>query len=150
LTGVSKCSSHSRGILPALFLLGLLTGSDRLEAYGAALRFSLNVDGSERNAFSGFFTALVSGATFVPLDYQGWRFSIAVIAGILARKRHMECVMGFVRVYLMLPMRVLFTLIAILISLALIALGESWREEWGKMDFRGYLFNGRNWNTTGF
>ena len=58
--------------------------------------------------------------------------------------------MGFVRVYLMLPMRLLFTLIAILISLALIALGESWREEWGRMDFRGYLFNGRNWNTTGF
>jgi len=58
--------------------------------------------------------------------------------------------MGFVRVYLMLPMRLLFALIGILISLALIALGESWREEWSKMDFRGYLFNGRNWNTTGF
>jgi len=58
--------------------------------------------------------------------------------------------MGFVRVYLMLPMRLLFALIGILISLSLIALGESWREEWSKMDLRGYLFNGRNWNTTGF
>jgi len=58
--------------------------------------------------------------------------------------------MGFVRVYLMLPMRLLFALIAILISLALIVLGESWREEWRKMDFRGYLFDGRNWNATGF
>ena len=55
--------------------------------------------------------------------------------------------MDFVRVYLMLPMRLLFALIAILISLALIVLGESWREEWGKMDFRGYLFNGRNWKS---
>jgi hypothetical protein len=58
--------------------------------------------------------------------------------------------MGFVRVYLTLPMRLLFASIAILISLALIVLGESWREEWRKSDFRGYLFNGRNWNTAGF
>ena len=58
--------------------------------------------------------------------------------------------MGFVRVYLTLPMRLLFASIAILISLALIVLGESCREEWQKSDYRGYLFNGRNWNTAGF
>lgn len=58
--------------------------------------------------------------------------------------------MGFVRVYFMLPMRLLFALIAILISLTFIVLGESWQEEWGKMDFRGYLLNGKNWNTAGF
>lgn len=58
--------------------------------------------------------------------------------------------MDFVRLYFMLPMRLLFAFIAMLISLAFILLGDSWREEWDKMDFRGYLLNGRNWNTAGF
>jgi hypothetical protein len=58
--------------------------------------------------------------------------------------------MDTIRFYAMFPMRLVIAAIVSLMSVVLILLGESWRQEWGKMDFRGYLVGGRNWNAAGF
>lgn len=58
--------------------------------------------------------------------------------------------MSFVRTYAMLPMRLFLAVVAILISAVIILMGEPWRQEWDKLDFRGYLIEGRHWNAAGF
>jgi hypothetical protein len=54
------------------------------------------------------------------------------------------------RKYLMLPVRLIVFLFAVLISLLLVILGHSWKNEWQQMDVRGYLLEGKNWNRAGF
>jgi hypothetical protein len=64
--------------------------------------------------------------------------------------RSSSAVMDALCKYAMLPMRLLFVGLGLAISLLLIATGTSWRDEWDRMDIRGYLFGGKNWNSAGF
>lgn len=54
------------------------------------------------------------------------------------------------RKYAMFPVRLLIVLMGLLLSLAVVATGKSWQEEWNQMSFRAYLLEGKNWNAAGF
>ena len=56
----------------------------------------------------------------------------------------------FLFVYGMFPVRLLAMFMGLLMSLIVVALGKPWREEWSDLNLRGYLFEGRNWNSWGF
>ena len=58
--------------------------------------------------------------------------------------------MHSLRKYAMLPVRLMIAVVGVLMSLALIAFGRPWRDEWAEMNFRGYLLEGNNWNSAGF
>ena len=60
------------------------------------------------------------------------------------------CRMDALRTYAAFPVRVLLVALGVSISLLLIVTGTSWREEWDRMNFSGYLFGGKNWNIAGF
>jgi hypothetical protein len=53
------------------------------------------------------------------------------------------------RTYGTLPVRFLLVAFGMAISVLLIAMRRSWREEWDSMDFSGYLLGGTNWNEAG-